>query len=104
MPNSMLDWPEATQTSPTKTSLKVRMLFPVTVRVPASLAGSILLMSARHVPLAAAAVFFWPLKVTVISSPGCPAPDGQFCFFLQDHVIAKNDSHANIRPGTGKNR
>src|SRR5258706_8120567 len=82
MPNSMLDWPDATQTSPTKTSVNVRVLFPTTVRVPASLLGSTGFKSSRHVPSAAAVVVcFWLLKVTVIFSPGDAQPQtGSFDF------------------------
>src|SRR5882724_1112352 len=82
MPNSMLDWPDATHTSPTKTSVKAIVLFPITVKVPASLPGSIWFRLTRHVPSAVAVVVcFWFLKVTVIFSPGDAQPQmGSFDF------------------------
>ncbi len=67
----MLDWPEASQTSPTRMSLTTSAgpEAPLTVisrGAPPALTGS---KTTRHLPAASATAFFsWPLKRTVTGS------------------------------------
>ncbi len=72
--NSMLDWPEQIQTSPTRTSSKVTVLLPVTTSLkgpPAFWAGR----SARQAPSAPAVVpaTLSPRRTSTFS-PGSPQP------------------------------
>ena len=71
---AMFDWPEPSQTSPTSTSEKVTVFWPLTVSVcgPAAASGA---SFTDHLPSAPAfAVAVWPAIVTVTSSPGAAVP------------------------------
>ena len=73
--NCMLDWPEATQTSPITTSESVSLFFPATVISNGPGAESSRFRASIHLPAASAlAVAAMPLSDTVTSSPGSPLP------------------------------
>ena len=81
--HSMLDWPEATQTSPTTTSETVSLFLPATVISNGPGAESFRFRASIHLPAASAlAVAEMPLSDTVTSSPGSALPQiGTFAAF-----------------------
>src|SRR4051794_16062982 len=73
-PNSILDWPEHIQTSPTITSWKVIVFLPVTTSSKGPPAGNGFRRT-FHVPSASATVVaVCPAIVTVTLSPGAAQP------------------------------
>ena len=71
----MFDWPEASQTSPTSTSLTVSVFLPLTVSVCGAPAGASLSSRTSHLPSSPALVDCErPAIVTVTSSPGSAQP------------------------------
>ena len=73
--NSILDWPEATQTSPTTMSETVSLFLPTTVISNGPGAESFRFRASIHLPAASAlAVAAMPLSDTVTSSPGSALP------------------------------
>ncbi len=75
MPNSMFDWPEATQTSPMSTSWKVSVFFPATVKVWGAVFCGTGGRSTRQAPSAPAmAEPLAPPSVTVTFSAGSAHP------------------------------
>ena len=82
---AMLDWPEPSQTSPTRMSVTRNSGFVTrdsgfvarerTVRVRASVLAGMGSSFTIHLPFASAlAVFFWPANSTATSSPGSAQP------------------------------
>ena len=98
MANSMLDWPEASQTSPMSTSVKVTEFLPETVTVSGAVPGAKGGRSTRHLPVESAAA----VAVVVARGDGDffagigVAPDGDFHFLLEDHVIAEDGGHFDV--------
>ena len=86
----MFDWPEQTQTSPTSTSSKVTVFFPLTVIVCGPPAGSGSSVT-DHLPSSPAfAVFDWSAMLTVTSSPGSALPQTlSFCFCCKTMWLPK---------------
>ncbi len=71
----MFDWPDASHTSPTRTSLTVSVVPPFTVSVCGSPAASSGSSFNVHWPSASAFVAFdFPAMETVTSSPGAAQP------------------------------
>ena len=82
--HSMLDWPEQTQTSPTRTSLYSILFLPLMVigsGPPAAPESSLTIHSPLSPPASVTAS--WPRKVTVTASPGSALPQmetSDFCW------------------------
>ena len=100
--HSMLDWPEATHTSPNHTSSSVIVLRPAIVRVngpPAGCGGR----STLHRPSAAAVASprAAPTETRTVSRGRGPAPDAGRRVALQDHVAAheRGQAHVGARRG-----
>ena len=71
----MLDWPDASQTSPTSMFFNTSLFRPVMTISRGSAEAVIGLSVAVHSPLASAvASIFWPANSTVTSSPGLAVP------------------------------
>ena len=98
----MFDWPEPSHTSPTSTSLMVRVFFPFTPSVCGPPAGS-LSNRTTHLPSAAALAARLPRDADrhLLARVG-PAPDGNGVVPLENHVVRDHGGQLHVGAGGGR--